>query len=143
MKAKAAVPKDGPRWVIFTGGEPLLQLDAVMLRAFRMAKFRVAVETNGTIKVKGDMAPFINWLTVSPKTEDIKVHQREANELKYVLSAGDPLPKTNIRAQHKLISPAFDGAEMNEENVKWCVKLVKENPEWQLTIQMHKLLGVR
>jgi len=141
-KAKAVAPRARPRWAVFTGGEPLLQLDEQVLRAFRGSGFLVAIETNGTVKVKDDIAKYINWLTVSPKTADEGVHQRVANEVRAVLAKGMQIPKTGVRAEYRVVSPAFDGQELNEENVKWCVQKVKENPDWILSIQLHKILKI-
>lgn len=126
-------------WVILTGGEPALQLDAELLERFQMAGWSVAIETNGTL----ELPPGIDWVTVSPKTPDADVKQRTANEVKCVVVAGQPLPDTKVQASIRLLSPAFAGDVIDQNALAWCVELVKENPEWRLSVQQHKAWGVK
>ena len=124
--------------VIFTGGEPMLQLDRDLVSMFN--GWHKAVETNGSRKV-GQLG--LDWVTVSPKVAEHAIRQRTANEVKYVRGSGQPIPKTAVVADHYLLSPAFDGMNYDPAAVAWCIKLVKENPQWRLSLQLHKLIGVR
>jgi 7-carboxy-7-deazaguanine synthase len=127
------------RWVVLTGGEPMLQVDGVLIAALKQAGFLLAVETNGTREVSEE----IDWITVSPKVAEHTIRCRHAHEVKYVRSLGQPIPDTMVVAQHKLISPAFAGGHVCPEALAWCIDLVKENPEWRLSLQQHKLWGIR
>ena len=131
---------DRPTWVVFTGGEPALQLDAGLVDAFHRAGFRCAIETNGT----RDVSPLgLDWVTVSPKVAEHAIRQLTATEVKYVRGHGQGIPKTVVAAEHQLISPAFDGQHPDPQAVAWCVQLVKEHPEWRLSVQLHKAWTVR
>lgn len=122
-------------WVVFTGGEPALQLDADLVETMQDAGFHCAIETNGSKDVSH---LGLDWITVSPKVAEHAVRQKTATEVKYVRGYGQPLPQPTCEATYKLISPAFDGTTMDERAIQWCVQLVKENPEWRLSMQLHK-----
>lgn len=155
-------PDPGP-WIVFTGGEPGLQLDKELVDLLRTGKFRLAIETNGTINVD-DLG--LDWITVSPKVAEHALKQLKADEVKYVRGVGQAIPKTRVEAKHKLISPAFDGVQVSvrenpyipdeyrqkleggpkerrENSLSWCVALCKAHPDWRLSIQLHKAWGVR
>lgn len=127
------------QWIILTGGEPSLQIDEALIDQLRLAGFKLAIETNGTSAISEK----IDWVCVSPKTAEHTIKQLKANEVKYVRSHGMGIPKTNIKADHYFISPAFEGDQPSEKNIQWCIDLVKRNPSWQLSLQMHKLWGLR
>jgi organic radical activating enzyme len=128
--------------VIFTGGEPALQLDSALVHDFSRAGFFTAIETNGTIALHPDLG--LDWICVSPKVPDDAVKQRRANEAKYVVVAGDPLPTCTWPTQHRLLSPAFlEDGTLPKPNLDHAIQLVKENPRWRLSIQQHKGWGVR
>lgn len=139
------------RWVIFTGGEPMLQLDKELLQAFHAEGFCCAIETNGTRQI-----PFhLDWITCSPKPfSDIKL--AFADEVKCVLSAGMSPNDFGINTSRRLVSPAFRApavddidawkvstGDLDATSLDWCVEWCKNNPEWQLSVQQHKLWGVR
>ena len=126
-------------WIILTGGEPGLQLDREMIDGLHAAGFRLAVETNGSI----ELPPGIDWMTVSPKVAEHAIRQRRADEVKYVRGYGQAIPRTVVEADHYLVSPAFDGAEIDPRALAWCIRLVRENPAWRLSVQQHKLWQVR
>ncbi|MHC1623162.1 MAG: 7-carboxy-7-deazaguanine synthase QueE [Candidatus Methanospirareceae archaeon] len=126
----------GTRWVCFTGGEPSLQVDAELVDA--MKDFRLAIETNGTRLLPEG----IDWVTVSPK-EGAELVLEVADEAKYVIKAGDPLPDRRILSRYHLLSPVFDGDRMDPSAVEHCISLVKHNPGWRLSVQVHKWLGVQ
>lgn len=130
----------GGDWVIATGGEPALQLDYELINQFHSAKIHVAIETNGSINVD---ALGLDWITVSPKVAEHAIEQKRASEVKYVRGYGQAIPKTVVEAEHYLISPAFEGNELDTKTLQWCVKLIKENPKWRLSLQQHKQWLVR
>ncbi len=126
-------------WMILTGGEPALQVDAELIEALHAAGFQLAIETNGSVA----LPPGIDWITVSPKVAEHAVRQREAHEVKYVRGHGQGLPRTVVTADHYLISPAFDGDGMDPRALAWCIRLCRDNPPWRLSVQQHKLWRVR
>jgi organic radical activating enzyme len=126
-------------WVILTGGEPALQLDDELIAALHGAGYRLAIETNGTIA----LPPGLDWITVSPKVPEDQLRQTTANEVKYVREFGQDLPVTRVQADHYLISPAFEGDQLDPRTLAWCIQLVKQNPPWRLSVQMHKSWGIR
>lgn len=126
-------------WVVVTGGEPALQLDAPLVAALHEAGFKLAVETNGSISLPDG----VDWITVSPKVAEHAVRQLVADEVKYVRGYGQGIPKTVVKARHYVISPAFDGPRLERRTLEWCIKLVKENPPWRLSVQQHKIWNVR
>ncbi|MGY3228913.1 7-carboxy-7-deazaguanine synthase [Luteibacter sp. HA06] len=125
------------RLVVFTGGEPLLQLDEPLLRAMHALGFRCAVETNGTMEPPAG----IDWLTVSPKGRTtLKVST--ADELKLVYPQADNAPHDfdSFRAKHYFLQP-LDNAD-RIENTAATVDYCKRNPRWRLGLQTHKYLGI-
>lgn len=127
------------KWVVLTGGEPALQVDRGLIETLHDAGYALAIETNGTVELPAGL----DWVTVSPKVAEDEIRQRVADEVKYVRGFGQGLPETVVKADHYFISPAFEGDRVNPRNVEWCVRLVKENPHWGLSVQMHKLCGLR
>jgi hypothetical protein len=128
------------RWVVFTGGEPALQLDLDLVVALHDSKFWLAIETNGSIDVSGLE---LDWICVSPKVAEHAVRQLTANEVKYVRNYGQAIPKPACKSDNQLISPGYDGNNANQRNIEWCTKLVMDNPTWRLSVQYHKLWKVR
>jgi len=131
------------RYVVFTGGEPLLQLDEELISALHQKSFEVAIETNGTIKVpKG-----VDWVCVSPKAgSDLIVLQ--ANELKLVVpqTGHDSLEKLMARFEkmdyrNRFLQP-MDGPNL-KSNTELAVGLCQKRPLWRLSVQSHKLIGIR
>jgi organic radical activating enzyme len=125
--------------VLFCGGEPLLQLDDELVELFKGAGWHISVETNGTRKCPEG----VDWITCSPKVAEHAIALDFAHEMKYVRAKGMAIPRPAVLADHYLISPMFEGMEVDPETMAWCVRLVKENPGWQLTMQSHKFAGVR
>lgn len=127
-------------WVVFTGGEPALQLDRPLAQLFRAHGWFLAVETNGT----RPLPMGLDWVCCSPKP-GAPVVLTEVDEVKVVLAAGQPLPGDGLRplAKHYLVSPAFEGDKLPPENLQWAIRLCLENPPWRLSVQQHKAWGVR
>jgi len=126
-------------WVILTGGEPALQADREMIDGLHAAGYKLAIETNGSF----ELPEGIDWITVSPKVAEHAIRQRRADEVKYVRGYGQGIPRTAVEAAHYLISPAFDGAEVDPRTLDWCVRLCRDNPPWRLSVQQHKPWTVR
>lgn len=137
--AELAKTSERCRWVVLTGGEPALQVDIGLIDSLHAAGYRLAIETNGTI----ELPPGLDWITVSPKVEETAIRQRRADEVKYVRACGQQLPETVVEADHYLISPAFDGLHLDPRTLAWCLELVQKNPPWRLSVQLHKLWGIR
>jgi len=123
-------------YVVFTGGEPLLQLDAALIEACHTRAFEVAVETNGTLPAP----PEIDWLCVSPKPNSDWV-QRSGDELKLVYPisiAPDNLDQLAFR--HFFLQP-LDGPD-RDANTRKAVAYCRAHPRWRLSLQTHKYIGV-
>lgn len=130
------------QWIIWTGGEPTLQLTDEILTVFRNAGYKQAIETNGTRKV----SPLIDYIACSPKQsyEKVKEINPKVSEIRIPIQEGDQLPDITILplADKYYISPVFNGNEKSIANISHCVNLVKNNPRWALSLQIHKLIGI-
>ncbi|MHB1700169.1 MAG: 7-carboxy-7-deazaguanine synthase [Acidobacteriaceae bacterium] len=127
----------GKRFVVCTGGEPLLQLDSAAIDALHSENFIVAVETNGTIAVP----PGIDWVCVSPKANAPLVVQ-SGNELKVVYPQEvDPRSYETLKFDNFFIQPK-DGVDAKEA-LKSSIQFCSENPAWRLSLQIHKIIGIR
>jgi len=125
------------RFVVFTGGEPLLQLDTPLLDAMHARGFECAVETNGTLEAPEGL----DWITVSPKsTAPMKLGR--ANELKLVYPQPAAMPErfADFAATHFFLQP-MDGPRA-AENTRAAVDYCKAHPHWRLSLQTHKYLGI-
>jgi len=126
------------RFVVLTGGEPMLQVDDALVEALHAAGFTIAIESNGTLPVH----PGIDWVCISPKAGS-DVVQRRGDELKLVWpQAGiDPVPLEEWAFANHLLQPLDD--PRGAENVQACIDLVMARPAWRLSLQAHKTLGLR
>jgi organic radical activating enzyme len=123
---------------VFTGGEPLLQLDTTLILAMHKFAFIVAVETNGTI-----LAPEgIDWLCVSPKSQSTWI-QKTGNELKLVFPQEDLNPE-EIKTQgfDNYFLQAMDGQNL-QQNITGAIDFCQKNPIWKLSLQTHKIINIR
>jgi organic radical activating enzyme len=127
------------RWIILTGGEPALQVDRELIDTLHTAGYRLAIETNGSIALPDGL----DWITVSPKVAEHAIRQKHADEVKYVRGHGQAIPRTVVQAAHKLISPAFQGDQIDPRALAWCIDLVRNHPDWRLSVQQHKLWRIR
>ncbi len=128
------------RLVVLTGGEPLLQVDEVLIDALHQRQFRVAVETNGTIAAPSG----IDWICVSPKA-GAPLLQTSGDELKLVfpqpMLRPESLPLESLRFDHLLLQP-MDGPAVSR-NTSAAIAYCQAHPEWRLSVQMHKVTGLR
>ncbi|MEZ5894500.1 MAG: 7-carboxy-7-deazaguanine synthase [Parvularculaceae bacterium] len=139
-KAVAAMwPKSagGRAYVVCTGGEPLLQLDQALIAALHKAGFEIAVETNGTIAAPAG----IDWICVSPKSTAPLV-QRTGNELKLVYCQKDAPPEAfaDLGFDFFFLQP-MDGPSREGETAA-AIEYCRTHPQWRLSLQTHKLLGI-
>lgn len=136
-KAKALWASAAPPFVVMTGGEPLLQVDADLIAALKAEGFEIAVETNGT-----QIAPEgIDWICVSPKA-GTEIVQRSGAELKLVWPQPiDPHAMEGWDFDHFLLQP-MDGPGLAEARDA-AIAFVLENPRWRLSTQTHKVVGIR
>ena len=125
------------RFVVCTGGEPLLQLDTALIDALHARSFRIAVESNGTIAAPAG----IDWLCISPKA-DSAVVQRSGNELKlvYPQTGVDPAAYADWNFEHFFLQP-MDNA-LRADNTAKAVEYCLQHPQWRLSLQTHKLIGI-
>lgn len=130
-------PLDNKPFVVFTGGEPALQLDSDIINALHEVDGEVAIETNGTIELPAK----IDWICVSPKA-NTKVVVRKGNEMKIVFPQKgiDPLEYVDWAFEHLYIQPMDN--ECQEDNIKASIKFCKQNPQFKLSIQTHKYLDI-
>ena len=126
------------RLVVITGGEPMLQLDTSLIDALHDRGFRVAVESNGTLPA----TPGIDWLCVSPKA-GTDVVQRSGDELKLVWPQDgmDPAEVEGWSFDHFLVQPM--DCEARDQAMQAAVQLAMERPKWRLSLQAHKVVGLR
>jgi 7-carboxy-7-deazaguanine synthase (Cx14CxxC type) len=132
----AAQPRH--RLVVCTGGEPLLQLDAPLVDALHARGFRIAVETNGTVAPPAG----VDWLCVSPKA-DAALAVRAGDELKLVYPQPKAPPERfeSLAFDHFFLQP-MDGPD-RESNTRRAVDYCLAHPRWRLSIQSHKVIGIR
>ena len=125
------------RLVVCTGGEPLLQLDPVLIEALHARGFRIAMETNGTLKAP----PGIDWICVSPKAQ-AQVVQTSGQELKLVFpqSGVDPASFEHLDFERFLLQPMDGPARV--ENTQAAIAYCLAHPRWRLSVQTHKYLGI-
>jgi 7-carboxy-7-deazaguanine synthase len=125
-------------FVVCTGGEPLLQMDAELVHAFHRENFLIAVETNGTILPPAK----IDWLCVSPKAGvEIVVHAGQELKLVFPQKGADPEKFTHLDFQNFFLQP-LDGPDIGE-NTKITVDYVLAHPLWRLSLQVHKILKIK
>lgn len=127
-------------YLVFTGGEPALQLDSSLIAEAKALGFEVAVETNGTIQLPDGL----DWITVSPKA-DTELKQTSGNELKLVYPQEKaPTEFEKLEFEHFYLSPMTrNDPKSTDENTRAALTYCLNNPKWQLTMQHHKLWHIR
>lgn len=137
-RAVAALwPGGGEPYVICTGGEPLLQLDPPLIAAFHAEGFSIGLETNGTLAVPSG----VDWICVSPKAGASLV-QRSGDELKLIVPQPDAPPEQFAALDFRyFFLQAMDGPAQ-QNNLDWAVRYCLTHPQWHLSLQTHKLVGI-
>ena len=129
-------------WIVWTGGEPALQLTSEIVAWFNDQGYRQAIETNGGHPVPDGLA----WVVCSPKVAEHVLQKNfpnGVNELRYVRHSGQMgVPQPKIISEERYLSPRFDGDKVNAKNLRHCIRLCLENPDWKLSLQSHKLLKI-
>ncbi|MGD9502771.1 MAG: 7-carboxy-7-deazaguanine synthase [Methyloceanibacter sp.] len=126
-------------YVVLTGGEPMLQVDEALIAALHAAGFEIAIETNGTLPVPRA----IDWICVSPKG-GAALRQRTGDELKlvYPQDALDPRSFESLAFTHFLLQPMDEGRK-GPANLRAAIAYAQAHPKWRVSVQTHKLLGLR
>jgi 7-carboxy-7-deazaguanine synthase (Cx14CxxC type) len=126
------------RFVVITGGEPLLQLDRPLIDRLHAKGFELAIETNGTIAAPAGL----DWICVSPKA-GAPIVQRSGDELKVVYPQKGMMLESfeRLKFDHFFVQP-MDGPDV-EQNTELAARYCLEHPKWRLSLQTHKLLGMR
>lgn len=137
-RAWGANGANGTRFVVCTGGEPLLQLDAALVDALHARGFEIAVETNGTIAAPAGL----DWICVSPKA-GANLVQRNGDELKLVFPQEGATPHQfeGLAFRHFYLQPMDGPAQA--ANTDLAIQFCMRRPQWRLSLQTHKLLGIR
>jgi 7-carboxy-7-deazaguanine synthase len=131
-------PNEEPnKYVVFTGGEPGLQLDKNVIDHLHLKNFEVAVETNGTL----DLPLNIDWLTVSPKA-DSTLKIRRGNELKLVYPQENVFPNSFEDLDFEIFYLQPMDNEDKDKNTQRTIQYCLENPKWKLSLQTHKYMGI-
>jgi 7-carboxy-7-deazaguanine synthase (Cx14CxxC type) len=128
---------DGTGFVVCTGGEPLLQLDSLLISELHDRGFTIAIETNGTLPVP----PGIDWVCVSPKAAaELVVTRGDELKLVYPQAGGEPERFADLDFEHFFLQP-MDGRE-RDANTLAAIEYVLAHPRWRLSLQTHKYLGI-
>lgn len=135
------------KWIVWTGGEPSLQLTSEIVNYFKAYGYKQAIETNGTNPVPSNL----DYIVCSPK---VSVHILKQNfpdgldEIRIPVQINQPIPPIDLLppAKHYYLSPVFLGKEkerFNINNLNYCINYIMEHPEWKISIQQHKIWNVR
>ena len=125
------------RLVVLTGGEPTLQVDEQLIDALHEAGFEVAMESNGTLPPPSNL----DWLTVSPKE---RVSVRHCDELKVLFDGKNEPCDHGVSASFMYLQPLDSGEETENACImKSCVEYITKHPQWRLSLQTHKLIGIK
>jgi 7-carboxy-7-deazaguanine synthase len=128
------------RYVVITGGEPMLQVDDAIVDALHAEGFIIAIESNGTIATHAG----IDWVCISPKAgSDVIQHKGDELKLVWPQPGSDTNAMENWNFQNFLIQPMDSSDEsLNCANVEAATAFVNANPKWRLSLQNHKILGI-
>lgn len=131
------------RFIVLTGGEPSLQVDEQLIATLHQAGYYLSMETNGTHAVPEG----IDWVTCSPKvdfTEGGELVVRKVDELKLIFDGEHEVSDHGIACTFRYLQPCDVGNDSrNYLILSECIKYIKAHPEWQLSVQMHKIVGIR
>jgi len=126
------------KFIVCTGGEPLLQLDTNLIEAFHEFGFEVAIETNGTQPAPSN----IDWICVSPKTKVSDLVLTSGNELKFVYPQETIQPEQFENFEFGLFYLVPMDGKDKQKNTQLSAEYCLKNPKWKLSLQMHKLIGL-
>ena len=135
----------GAPLIVLTGGEPALHIDNALIQALKLTGKTIAIETNGTLPLPDG----IDWVTLSPKTafqggEALPCIITSCDELKVVYTGQNLNQYDHIKAQQRFLQPCYvDDPKQRLFGLQATVKAVLDNPQWRLSLQTHKLLGIR
>lgn len=130
-------PTQGTPYLVCTGGEPALQLDTALIQAFKAAGFEIAVETNGT----KPLPEGIDWICLSPKANtDLVLSAGQELKLVYPQLLAPPERFTSLAFEHFYLQP-LDGPDA-AAHLRLCVQYCLDHPQWKLSLQTHKILGI-
>lgn len=131
------------KWIIWTGGEPTLQLTEDIIRFFHKEGYLQAIESNGHNKLPDSL----DYKVISPKGKALYARKinEEVDEVRLPIQKGDAIPIISSlpNAKYYFLSPIFlEDKEKTKENIDYCVNYIKSHPEWRLSLQIHKLIGI-
>lgn len=133
--------KLGPhKTVVLSGGEPLLQVNPDLLIQLKNAKFKIHLETNGSREL-GPMLTMFDHITMSPKQSPSETKLEGAHALKLLYPLMIPSDWENFNCRDRFLQPITEAAY--EDNLKKTLDYIYENPEWKLSLQTHKMIGVQ
>lgn len=131
------------RFIVLTGGEPSLQVDEQLIATLHQAGYYLSMETNGTHAIPEG----IDWVTCSPKvdfTEGGEPIVKQVDELKLIFDGEHQISDHGIASTFRYLQPCDVGNDSrNYLILNECIKYIKAHPEWQLSVQMHKIVGIR
>lgn len=131
------------RFIVLTGGEPSLQVDEQLIATLHQAGYYLSMETNGTHAIPEG----IDWVTCSPKldfTEGGEPIVKQVDELKLIFDGEHQISDHGIACTFRYLQPCDVGNDSrNYLILNECIKYIKAHPEWQLSVQMHKIVGIR
>lgn len=131
------------RFIVLTGGEPSLQVDEQLIATLHQAGYYLSMETNGTHTIPEG----IDWVTCSPKvdfTEGGEPIVKQVDELKLIFDGEHQISDHGIACTFRYLQPCDVGNDSrNYLILNECIKYIKAHPEWQLSVQMHKIVGIR
>ena len=131
------------QWIVWTGGEPTLQLTDECFQFFKQAGYRQAIESNGS----NPLSVLLDYTVVSPKgnTEEIRKINPRVDEIRIPIRKYDVIPPIESlpEAGYFMVSPIFsENPAETKANIDYCVQQIMQNTEWRLSLQMHKLIGI-
>lgn len=129
---------DKELYIVCTGGEPALQLDDELVNELKKAGFIIAVETNGTLELPNK----VDWICLSPKAgTDIKLQHAHEVKIVYPQKGISPNEFATFNAEHFYVQP-MEETNKTEENIASSIAYCLENPQWNLSLQTHKIVGI-
>ena len=131
------------RWIVWTGGEPTLQLNDAILTYFKQKGYLQAIESNGHYS----LSSLLDYTVISPKgdTTYAKTINAKTDEIRLPVQSGDSIPAIQVLPQSRyyFLSPVFRSNQTETQaNIDYCVEQIKKNPVWRLSLQIHKLIGI-